>query len=170
MPREVAAKYSDDFCDDPDAPERAAALQRLKKRILDDVDLSCRVRGYSARWDRVRNSVSDLEAWGNEAFDDLWHELEPATRDWLEPEADENCEQTLALVQFIGRHGPVFAGRKARKQGLLNIARSREPAESVGWQLPVGGGLANLIANGLMDARSQHKTGLRIKHVTRFTA
>jgi len=72
MPAELAEQYSDAHATDSDAPARADALKALKRRLEDDPELEPRIRHYPAGWDPSQGRVNDLEAWGEQVFQDIW--------------------------------------------------------------------------------------------------
>ena len=115
MPAELAGTYSDAYATDVQAPQRAANLVALKKRLHDDPQLRGRTFGYRAQWDAAPPlpHVTGLKAWGDMVFDDLWTELEAETaahagapaRTWQE-------EEHTALRDFIDERRRDFTGRE----------------------------------------------------------
>src|SRR5207248_747033 len=71
---EAAGRYSDAHAHDPGAAARVEALEALKHRLVDDPDVLPRIRCYRAGWNG--RQVVDLEAFGEQVFQDMWGELD----------------------------------------------------------------------------------------------
>lgn len=125
MPPEVRATYSEQFADDDLAAARWSALEELKKRLTEDDELRQRIRPYSARWDSEKNTVTGLEKWGDDVFEDLWRELEKETREFAAKPAPtwEEFERD-ALAEFVEHRSRDFTGRHDVTQQLLDLAKS----------------------------------------------
>jgi NACHT domain len=84
-----------------------------------------KVYHYSAQWDAEKNTVTGLEAWGEEVSEDLWRELDEETREfasrpaptWEEGERD-------ALAEFVEQRSRDFTGRDDLIGQLLDLAKS----------------------------------------------
>jgi len=125
MPREIAARYSDEHSTDPAVRAGFVKLQVFKNRVQHDGELRARVHAYSAAWDVVNQRVTGLAAWGNQVRDDLWSELDEETREfarkgertWEEQEHD-------ALEEFVEQRARDFVGREDIADKLLTLAHS----------------------------------------------
>jgi tetratricopeptide (TPR) repeat protein len=130
MPASVAARYSDAHCFDAAAPDRVHRLALLKYRI--DRALPARVRRYSAQWDRDRQRVIGLEAWGQMVLEDIWTELDAETApparqaetSWQQSERD-------ALDDFVEDRARGFVGRQRVLAPLEELASSPAAADAV---------------------------------------
>lgn len=125
MPPEVSATYSEQFATDEQAATRWAALEELKKRLTEDEEFNHRIRRYSVGWDSEKDTVTGLEAWGEEVFEDLWRELDEETREFAARSAPtwEESERE-ALAEFVEQRGRDFTGRDDLIGQLLDLAKS----------------------------------------------
>ncbi|MCM8626006.1 DUF4062 domain-containing protein, partial [Accumulibacter sp.] len=106
----LAADYAETFAPDAGAPEREQKLAALKARLAEQ--LPDRLRPYRATW--TGDTVSGLEAFGEQVLEDLWRELDLETRErlgapaptWQESERD-------ALDEFLDWRASGFLGRQA---------------------------------------------------------
>ena len=124
MPRDVAALYAEAHDTGPGAAERAQRLAALKREI--EAALPHRVRRYSVGWDNRRQRVNGLETWGQRVLEDIWSDLDAATR------LSETGEQVtwqqaerVALDDYIEDRARDFIGRDvvlARLEGLAASA------------------------------------------------
>jgi tetratricopeptide (TPR) repeat protein len=123
MPPATAALYSDAFDAGPAAADRTRRLALLKRRI--ETLLPDRVRRYAAGWDTEHQMVTGLEAWGRMVLDDIWSELDAATKaasaqvdiPWQETERN-------ALDDFIEDRSRDFVGRQEPLGELIDLATS----------------------------------------------
>lgn len=143
LPPELRADYSEQFAMDDGANERYRALNELKARLAADPEIKSRIRSYKADWDAEKISVTALEAWGNQVFEDLWQELEAETRLFVERDAQtwENMER-IALGEFIERCRQDFIGREETIQQLYKFSHS-PIAEGTAWGACVTGALGS---------------------------
>jgi len=161
MPRELAARYSDEYCDDPGAVERRRALTELKQRIVKR--MGNRVRSYHAEWDESAGRVTGLEAWGKQVEQDLWADLERATRaDARAQPATWQESEDLILEEFIAGSSREFVGRDEALQELLRFASDANPHAPflefvIGWG---GSGKSSLF--GEMVRRLQSEPGVLV--------
>ena len=139
IPPELRADYSDQYATDDGASDRWKALNNLKARLAADPELKSRIRTYKADWDSEKLSVTGLERWGNQVFDDLWHELEVDTRQHIHNEAPtwEEIER-VALSEFVERCGRDFTGRRETIQQLCSFLLSSS-ANDTAWGICLTG-------------------------------
>ena len=115
---------------DKGATNRAASLHRLKARLAEDEELKPRIRRYSTTWDPELERVTNLEAFGDQVFADLLHELQV-------PDANRATESTpleedrAALRAFVELRNSSFVGREELTRDTLNLA----------YSLPEGGAM-----------------------------
>ena len=84
-----------------------------------------RCRDYTAPWDNTNQKVTGLEAWGAQALEDLWSDLEEETRAYLhKPAASWQEQEGIILEQFIETACRDFKGREDTVNHLLGIAAS----------------------------------------------
>ena len=123
MDPDTAAVYSDEHSREPGAREAHDRLQALKARI--EREMLDRVRRYQAAWDAEHRRVTGLEAWGQQVLEDLWHDLDEETRQYLHlPPATWQDQERWALEQFIETQCRDFIGRQETIKTLLNLATS----------------------------------------------
>jgi tetratricopeptide (TPR) repeat protein len=126
----VAADYAETFATDADATERAERAQKLlalKARLAEE--LPDRLRPYHATW--TGQTVSGLEAFGEQVLEDLWRELDLETRDrigapaptWQESERD-------TLQEFLDWRASGFIGRTAELDRLERLCLDPAPDAS----------------------------------------
>jgi tetratricopeptide (TPR) repeat protein len=128
MPREIAARYSDGYCDDPDADKRRRNLAELKCRI--GKLMGDRVRSYTAAWDESAGCVTDLQKWGAQVEKDLWEDLESATLSGAPPQPTTWQErEDRILEEFVAGHCREFKGCEEPLQELLRFASARNPED-----------------------------------------
>ncbi|MBL8830508.1 MAG: DUF4062 domain-containing protein [Planctomycetaceae bacterium] len=125
MPREVAARYSDEYADDPATRAGYDQLTVLKQAFTADPQLAARVHSYRAPWDAERQTVGDLAAWGEEVYQLLWAELDHETCEFsAQPEPTwEDLERT-AFAEFVEHRTRIFHGRGETLAQLTEIATS----------------------------------------------
>ena len=118
-----AAVYSDLHSGEPGAEDAHERLEALKRRI--ERQMPGRVRHYHAQWDAAHQSVTGLEAWGAQVLEDLWADLDEATKAYEHAEpATWQQEEAVVLEQFIQTQCREFIGRKRTIDELLALATS----------------------------------------------
>ncbi|MEQ1717046.1 MAG: ATP-binding protein, partial [Hyphomicrobium sp.] len=156
MPIELAGLYSDAYAQDAQASVRIERLCTLKERI--EATFPNRVRRYVADWDRERQRVSRLEAWGQAVLQDIWQELDSecpaaqadATLSWQNEEA-------IALDDYVEDRAREFVGRQPVIAQLIEHALSPDvPSQAWGMCItaPSGGGKSALFGELLRQLRS----------------
>lgn len=121
MTPQTAAEYSEAHRPDDDAG--IDRLDVLKRRI--EQTLPERVRRYRTEWDPARQTVTGLEAWGEQVLEDLWRELDPETAAWArEGEATWEVAERFTLEQFIEDRTRDFVGRETILHELESLATS----------------------------------------------
>jgi tetratricopeptide (TPR) repeat protein len=127
MPEKMAALYSDAIDASPAAADRSRRLGLLKRRI--ETLLPDRVRRYSAGWDAEHQKVTGLEAWGRMVLDDIWTELDTATRAaGIEVEPPWQAIERNALDDFVEDRSREFVGRQGLLEKLTRLATAPTPA------------------------------------------
>ncbi|MCM8595666.1 DUF4062 domain-containing protein [Accumulibacter sp.] len=114
----VAADYAETFAADAGAPERAGKLAALKARLAEE--LPDRLRSYRATW--AGETVSGLEAFGEQVLADLWHELDRESRDRIgapAPTWQESERETLQ--EGLDWRASGFIGRQAEVERLERL-------------------------------------------------
>ncbi|MCM8625990.1 DUF4062 domain-containing protein [Accumulibacter sp.] len=114
----VAADYAETFACDAGAPERADKLAALKARLAEE--LPDRLRSYRATW--AGETVSGLEAFGEQVLADLWHELDRESRDRIgapAPTWQESERETLQ--EGLDWRASGFIGRQAEVERLERL-------------------------------------------------
>lgn len=136
MSPELAAQYSDDYAAAA-AADRGQRLAILKSKI--ETQLPNRVRRYAAGWDRERQVVTGLEAWGHAVIEDIWSDLAAQTASAeAEPELTWQQVERQALDDYIEDRARDFVGRGLILSRLDALAVS--PAqEAAGWGLCLTG-------------------------------
>jgi tetratricopeptide (TPR) repeat protein len=130
MPATIAALYSDAIDAGPAAADRARRLALLKQRI--ERLLPDRVRRYAAEWDAEHQKVTGLEAWGRMVLEDIWSDLDTATKsagDGGEP--PWQAVERNALDDFIEDRSRDFVGRQDLLAALTRLATAPTPAGGV---------------------------------------
>jgi hypothetical protein len=123
----VAADYAEAFATDASATERAERAQKLlalKARLAEE--LPDRLRPYHATWNG--QTVSGLEAFGKQVFEDLWRELDLETRDRIgapAPTWQESERETLQ--EFLDWRATGFIGRQAELERLEGLCLGPGP-------------------------------------------
>jgi len=121
MDAATAAVFSDEHSQEPGAREAQEKLQALKARI--EREMPDRVHRYQAAWDAEHRRVTGLEEWGRQVLDDLWHDLDEETREYLHrPPATWQDQERWALEQFIETQCRDFIGRQETIDKLLSLA------------------------------------------------
>ncbi|MBK8060477.1 MAG: DUF4062 domain-containing protein [Gemmatimonadetes bacterium] len=149
MPREVAARYSDAYVDEPESADNVRKLAALKTRLT--TELQVRVRSYATRWNPTTNSVEGLEAWGAQVLEDVWTDLESETAAFLrEVPTTWQAQDRWALDEFIEGRVRDFVGRAEITEQLLRFATG-DAAEGAPWGVCVtseaGGGKSSLFGH-----------------------
>ena len=123
MPADVAAAYADRYDTHPDTGKRSQRLAGLKGEI--EARLPQRVRRYAAGWDRKRQCVTGLDAWGQTVLEDIWSEILATT---VPPEAEAEISwqqaERNALEDYIEDRTRDFIGRGKILSQLENLASS----------------------------------------------
>jgi tetratricopeptide (TPR) repeat protein len=120
---DLAALHADACAPDSGAQARVERLATLKRRIT--ASLPNRVRRYAVGWDRERERVTDLEAWGRQVVEDIWADLEAETATTtLEPEPSWQQSERNALDDYVEDRARGFVGRRAILVELLAHAAS----------------------------------------------
>jgi ankyrin repeat protein len=137
MPAETARLYSEDYTVDAGKESRKNNLAALKDRI--EKQLPARVRRYSGTWDSERQCVAGLEEFGRMVLDDLWSELDRATKAF-EAVADAPWRQaeSEALQDFFEDRARDFVGRDSVID-TLNAFATAGDAASGAWGVCVTG-------------------------------
>ena len=164
MPKEVAAEYSEDHRTDPSAAAAKTNLDALKERLR--TTLPGQVHPYQAEWDKDKNSVVGLEAWGDLVFKYLWAALDAETAAYAHAEAPSwQEEERWVLEQFIEDRGRDFVGRDEILDELIEPATSPS-GEGVPWGAcvtgPAGTGKSALFA--ALHGRLRHEDILVLAH------
>jgi len=128
MPPEIAKHYSDAHDPAPTARDAVGRLEALKERIRRE--MPDRVRSYHADWDGEQQTVTRLEAWGRQVLEDLWRELDEATREYArQPIPSWQDQERWSLEQFVENRGRGFVGRQDVTGRVCDLAIS--PVEEV---------------------------------------
>ena len=128
MPAPIAALYSDAFDSGDAAADRARRLVLLKRRI--ESLLPDRVRRYAAEWDTEHHKVTGLEAWGRTVLEDIWPDLDAATKAAsIEAEIPWQMVERNALDDFIEDRSRDFVGRRALLEKLTEFATLPPPTD-----------------------------------------
>ena len=99
-------------------------LAAIKKEI--ETRLPGRVRRYTAGWDRKRQRVTGLEAWGLQVIEDIWAEFDAEIGAAVAaPELSWQQEERNALDDYAEDRARDFAGRQSIVTGLLAHATSQ---------------------------------------------
>ena len=132
-----AAVYSDLHSGEPGAAEAHGRLEALKTRIK--AQMPDRWRSYSATWG-PNTRVTALKAWGDQVLEDVWADLEAATRDYdhAAPSTWQH-EEAYVLEQFLEEKSHNFVGREQTVLELLDFALSPAAPEAP-WGRAVTGG------------------------------
>jgi tetratricopeptide (TPR) repeat protein len=119
----IAARYSDAYATDAAAAERATRLAALKQHI--QTTLPLRVRPYQVGWDRERQRVTGLDAFGRMVLEDIWAELAAETSYALR-EGEPSWQQIErdALDDFAEDCARDFVGRQAILAQLTSLCLS----------------------------------------------
>ena len=126
MPPKLAARYSDEYSEEPGAGRKHQALIDLKEVI--GKRMGDRVRSYSAKWDESAQCVTGLEAWGAQVVKDIWADLDSATRADARPRATSWQEhEDLLLEEFVAANCREFVGCQERLEDLVRFARASNP-------------------------------------------
>jgi tetratricopeptide (TPR) repeat protein len=140
-----------EYCDLKAGPEGKDAHQRLealKERIRRE--MPSRWRPYRAGWDQAAKTVIGLDAWGDEVLEDVWTDLEFATRDYAHATlATWQQEEAWVLEQFTEEKTRDFVGRLSILGQLRGVCFS-PTSEAVPWGCCVtgeaGSGKSSLLA------------------------
>ena len=125
MNPETAAAFSEAHDTHPGAKKAAQRLEALKVRIKNSMPAD-RVRSYAAQWDEKNGRVTGLEAWGEQALEDLWCDLEEETRAFAQTPASSPLEQERrALAEFVEMRNYGYVPRGEITKKLLDLAGSR---------------------------------------------
>jgi hypothetical protein len=157
MPRDVATLYSDAHDRDPEAGERAKKLAALKREI--EQALPGRVRSYTADWDKKRQVVTNLEAWGQRVLEDIWSEILATSTETQEQVSWQEIERT-ALNDYIEDRARGFIGRTEILSRLLSFAT---PAGRSVVNLPLLGPKAKPIGTWTAPDLAAH-LGVSVRH------
>src|ERR1700690_165746 len=118
-----AAVYNDLHSGEPGGADAHERLEALKRRI--ERQMPGRVRHYHAEWDAEARSVTGLEAWGAQVLEDLWADLDEATKAYEHAEpATWQQEEAAVLEQFVQTQCREFIGRTQTVDDLLVLATS----------------------------------------------
>jgi tetratricopeptide (TPR) repeat protein len=129
MPTTLAALYSDAHDIGNAAADRTRRLAQLKRRI--EMLLPDRVRRYAATWDTEHQQVTGLEAWGRMVLEDIWSELDAATRAGsVAADLPWQATERNALDDFIEDRSRDFVGRQELLEKLARVATSTAHAGS----------------------------------------
>ena len=132
-----AAVYSDLHSGEPGAADAHERLEALKRRI--ERQMPGRVRHYHAEWDAAAHCVTGLQAWGAQVLEDLWADLDQATKAYEHAEpATWQQQEAAVLEQFVQTQCREFIGRKPTVDDLLALATS-PPAPDAEWGTCVSG-------------------------------
>jgi len=112
-------------------------LEALKRRI--ERQMPGRVRHYHAEWDSKARSVTGLDAWGAQVLEDLWADLDEATKAYEHAEpATWQQQESAVLDQFVQTQCREFIGRQQTVDDLLALAAS-PAAPDADWGACVSG-------------------------------
>ena len=132
-----AAVYSDLHSGEPGAADAHDRLETLKGRI--EREMPGRVRHYHAEWDAEARCVTGLDAWGAQVLEDLWADLDEATKAYEHAEpATWQHEEAAVLEQFVQTQCREFIGRTRTVDDLLALATS-PAAPDAEWGACVSG-------------------------------
>ena len=124
-----AKDYSDLHSGEPGAAEAHERLKALKRRI--EREMPGHVRYHQAEWDPRERRVTRLKAWGEQVLEDLWTDLDEATKAYEQAApATWQQEEAAVLDQFVQTQCRDFIGRQSTVDELLALATSPAAPEA----------------------------------------
>ena len=124
MPPETAGTFSDAHAGNHEAAKR---LLELKETIRNNKDLKGRVRSYRTGWDKQKQKVCDLEAFGKMVLEDLWNDLKAETEEFLQETETWQDLERAQLEEFIESRTRTFTGREQVLEDIKTFALSTAP-------------------------------------------
>ncbi|MGO4882315.1 MAG: hypothetical protein ACLP59_16015 [Bryobacteraceae bacterium] len=141
----AAADYSDLHSGQAGAADAHHRIEALKARIRRE--LPSRWRSYHAQWDAEHNRVTGLEAWGALVLEDVWADLDAATKEYERAApATWQQEEAWVLEQFVEEKSHDFCGRLATIEDLKQTALGERGTWGVCVAGESGSGKSSLFA------------------------